>query len=89
MVEMLGVLSIIGILSMAALLGYNYAVAKYKANRTLSELVERAVAGITKLTLSKETLSGEFQLEEFANVTSMGYMVTQSILDESHFDITL
>lgn len=89
MVEMLGVLSIIGILSMAALLGYNYAVAKYKANRTLSELGERAVAGITKLTLSKETLSGEFQLEEFANVTSMGYMVTQSILDESHFDITL
>lgn len=89
MIEMLGVLSIIGILSVTALFRYNYAITKYKVNETWSELEQRTMAGIIKLPAIKETMSGEFQLEEFKNFTTMGYPVTQTKLDESHFDITL
>ena len=43
MVEMLGVLAIIGVLSLAGVEGYKYAIAKYKANELLNGVMKRAV----------------------------------------------
>ena len=39
MIEMLGVLAIIGVLSLAALAGYQKAMAKHKLNRTMQQMV--------------------------------------------------
>ena len=35
MIEMLGVLAIMGVLSIGGIAGYNYALTKYKANETI------------------------------------------------------
>ena len=43
MVEMLGTLAIIGILSVAAIVGYSYAMDKYRANRTMHDVNIRAM----------------------------------------------
>ena len=43
MVEMLGVLAIIGVLSLAGVEGYKYAIAKYTANELLNGVMKRAV----------------------------------------------
>lgn len=43
MTEMLGVLAIIGILSIGALLGYQYAINQYKSSNTLEEITRRNV----------------------------------------------
>jgi len=40
MIEMLGVLAIIGVLSMAGLAGYQKAMAKHKANRTVNQMAQ-------------------------------------------------
>lgn len=53
MVEMLGVLAIIGILSIGAIAGYNYALAKYRANETINDIMLRR----TELIRQQTTLS--------------------------------
>ena len=40
MVEMLGTLAIIGVLSIGGIVGYNYAINKYRANETINEIFE-------------------------------------------------
>ena len=42
MIEMLGVLVIVGVLSIAALFGFTYAMNKYKANETIHDVMLRA-----------------------------------------------
>ena len=42
MLEMLGVLAIIGLLSVAALAGFTYAMNKHKANETIHDVMLRA-----------------------------------------------
>ena len=42
MIEMLGVLVVIGVLSVAALFGFTYAMNKYKANETIHDVMLRA-----------------------------------------------
>lgn len=84
MTEMLGVLAIIGVLSITALFGYNYAVTKYKANETLDEIAKRStVVGMEII----QGHMGEF-MGEFDTVTSLGYPVTAALLeDPSYFEI--
>ena len=41
MVEMLGVLAIIGVLSVGAIAGYSYGMAKYRANETINDIMLR------------------------------------------------
>lgn len=55
MVEMLGVLAIIGILSIGAIYGYSYAMNRYRANEIIHQgslistlMIERNVQGLTK-----------------------------------------
>ena len=49
MVEMLGVLTIIGVLSLAGVEGYKYAIAKYTANELLEEINLRVISIRTQM----------------------------------------
>lgn len=43
MVEMLGVLAVVGVLSIGGIMGYNFAVNKHRANTIMSELNLRII----------------------------------------------
>ncbi len=47
MLEMLGTLAIIGVLSVGAIAGYSYGMDKYRANQTINDVMLRAVDIIT------------------------------------------
>lgn len=47
MVEMLGTLAIISVLSVGAIAGYSYGMDKYRANQTINDVMLRAVDIIT------------------------------------------
>ena len=59
MVEMLGVLAIIGVLSLAGVEGYKYAIAKYKANELLNGVMKRAVLASNYLMSPANPRQGE------------------------------
>ncbi|MGN1062996.1 MAG: Tfp pilus assembly protein FimT/FimU, partial [Alphaproteobacteria bacterium] len=48
MTEMLGVLAVIGVLSIGGVAGYSYAMDKYRANVTINDINLRAVDLITQ-----------------------------------------
>lgn len=50
MVEMLGTLAIIGVLSIGGIMGYSYAMDKYRANETINDVNLRAMDLISQLT---------------------------------------
>ena len=54
MVEMLGTLAIIGVLSIGGIAGYSYGMDKYRANQTINDVMLRAVDIITQLSQGKE-----------------------------------
>ena len=73
MVEMLGVLAIIGVLSVAGITGYSYAMAKHKAN----EVAQRTSIAFIKMMSGEipepETVSGiEMKGVKVKNVNSNG-----------------
>ena len=53
MVEMLGTLAIIGVLSVGGIAGYRYAMNRYKTNEILNEVNQRAVIATAQLALGK------------------------------------
>lgn len=85
LVEMLGVLALVGVLSVAALIGYRYAIDKYRANETFKELNSRAFILFSQLQNGKEFLSQE----EFDSVTSQKYPVGFGARIEGGFYIEL
>ena len=54
MVEMLGTLAIIGVLSIGGIAGYSYGMDKYRANQTVNDVMLRAVDVMTQLSQGKE-----------------------------------
>ncbi len=54
MVEMLGVLALVGVLSIAAVAGYSYAITKWKANETISDLHIRALEYTRQMAFAKK-----------------------------------
>ena len=50
MVEMLGVLAVIGVLSIGGIMGYSYGMDKYRANETINDVNLRAMDLISQLT---------------------------------------
>ena len=54
MVEMLGTLAIIGVLSIGGIAGYSYGMDKYRANQTINDVILRAVDVMTQLSQGKE-----------------------------------
>ena len=60
MVEMLGTLAIMGILSIGAIVGYSYAITKYKTNNLINELNLRATIVSQQRLMGKEASLSEF-----------------------------
>ncbi len=71
MVEMLGVLAIIGVLSIGGIAGYSYGMNKYRANETINDVNLRAMDVISQL-----TQGGDPNLSAWATTTSSGYPIS-------------
>lgn len=71
MVEMLGVLAVIGVLSVGGIAGYNSAMKKHRANEILNEASKRAVLVAAQAMTGKTgSISlGEFEQNTFSGVT--------------------
>ncbi len=54
MVEMLGVLAVIGVLSIGGITGYSYGMDKYRANQTINDIMLRAVDIMTQMYQGKD-----------------------------------
>ena len=72
MVEMLGTLAIIGVLSVGAIAGYSYGMNKYRANQTMHDISLRTVDLITQASQGRTELSlaewdKEITIYDFAN----------------------
>ena len=67
MVEMLGVLAVVGVLSVGGIAGYTYAMNKHYANELLAGASERAVLVTAQLASGRKP-----SLKEFANYTTTG-----------------
>ncbi len=72
MVEMLGTLAIIGVLSVGAIAGYSYGMDKYRTNQTMYDITLRAVDLMTQASQGRATLSlaewdKETTIYDFAN----------------------
>ena len=63
MVEMLGTLAIIGVLSIGGITGYSYGMDKYRANQTINDIMLRAVDLMTQASQGRDALS----LDEWIN----------------------
>ena len=90
MVEMLGTLAIIGVLSITGIAGYRYAMDKYRANETIDELNKRAVVYATQV-LNNTLQSGEILNNgEFGDKTALGYDIeANKSYYPDEFEVTL
>ncbi len=91
MVEMLGVLAVIGVLSVGGIMGYKYGMMKYRVNETINELnIMANTYGVQMQQMSEEqTLPSEGELLSEENaVTRMGYGYEVLGFD-NHFEIAL
>ena len=77
MVEMLGTLAIIGVLSIGGIAGYSYAVDKYHANQIMNDVNLRAIDLI-----AQSNRGGDFTLDEWPTKTSADYDIGLEV-DES------
>ena len=57
MVEMLGVLAIVGVLSIGGIMGYSYGMDKYRANETTNQIMLRAIDLMTQASNNNAELS--------------------------------
>ncbi|MBR4927331.1 MAG: hypothetical protein IKY98_03285 [Alphaproteobacteria bacterium] len=57
MVEMLGVLAVVGVLSIGGIMGYSYGMDKYRANETTNQIMLRAIDLMTQAAQGNETLT--------------------------------
>ena len=91
MVEMLGVLAVIGVLSVGGIMGYKYGMMKYRVNETINELnIMANTYGVQMQQMAEEqTLPSEGELLSEENaVTRMGYGYEVLGFD-NHFEIAL
>ncbi len=86
LVEMLGVLAIIGVLSIASIAGYSYAVTKWKALDTLDEVATRAIEYDRQLALIRDWKPGdEFDNYDLGDTTSLGYGISGFVSEEDNY----
>ena len=89
MVEMLGVLAIVGVLSIGGIMGYDYAVAKFRANTIMSELNLRAVPISQQLTQHPEEANTALTLEA-GDTLSSGQSVSANVaVNPEYFEFHL
>ena len=89
MVEILGVLVIIGVLSIGGIMGYNYAIAKNKANEITSELNLRAIVLSQQQTQSPKPAETTLTME-MGNTMKFGNEVSAKVsVNPEYFEITV
>ena len=78
MVEMLGVLAVIGVLSIGGIMGYSYGMDKYLTNETINDVNLRMIDIITHISQWREILEISSEFEDTGPVTtsSAGYIGT-------------
>lgn len=91
MIEMLGTLAVIGILSVGGIAGYRYSIEKYYANETMDELNTRSIMYASFLENNLLSPNETITTAEFGNKTSLGYTITATVSAEyaEEFNITL
>ena len=70
MVEMLGTLAIIGVLSIGGIAGYNYGINKYRANTIINDIMLRATDAIAQF-----DATGDANLSEWSTITAGQYTI--------------
>ena len=70
MVEMLGTLAIIGVLSIGGIAGYNYGINKYRANTIINDIMLRATDAIAQF-----DATGDANLSEYPTITAGQYTI--------------
>ena len=80
MIEMLGVLAIIGVLSVGGIAGYSKAMTKFKTNKTIAE-VTTVVSNIIILSANQKNL-------DFIDVANTNDLYTMGIIPEEMIDIS-
>ena len=70
MVEMLGVLAIIGVLSIGGIMGYSYGMDKYRANETINDIQLRAMDLLMQLGKNSEP-----NLSQWPTISTAGYPI--------------
>ena len=90
MIEMLGTLAIMGVLSIGGIAGYGYAVMKHRANETIDELNKRAVVYATQV-LNNTLQAGEYLSHgEYGDKTALGYTIeANNSYYPNEFEVTL
>ena len=92
MVEMLGVLAIIGVLSIGAIAGYKFALNKFRANEIINELNARALSVSAQMLSATTPYESDEVIEDgFGDTLAAGYFVQNhvSCLNADYFDITV
>ncbi|MBR4927768.1 MAG: hypothetical protein IKY98_05520 [Alphaproteobacteria bacterium] len=70
MVEMLGVLAVIGVLSIGGIVGYSYGMDKYRANETINDIM------LMSINILSGTNQDKLNTSLPTDTTSMGYPVS-------------
>ncbi len=86
MVEMLGVLAIIGVLSVGAIAGYSYAMDKYRVNETINDVNMRGIDLVRQVATKQAP-----DLSDWPTVSQAGYTISEANLSadgEAYFSIS-
>ncbi len=88
MVEMLGTLAIIGVLSVGAIAGYSYGMDKYRANETINDVM---LLGVDVITQASRTAGMPNLSAEWGTKTTVGYhfTVVPNPEDETQYGIQI
>lgn len=78
MTEMLGVLAVIGVLSLTGIMGFRLAMTKYRANELVSEINMRSVTLVQQLLQNPEDTD-----MEMGSKTKHGYEITSELDQEN------
>lgn len=86
MTEMLGVLAVIGVLSLTGIMGFRLAMTKYRANELVSEINMRSVTLVQQLVQNPNDID-----MEMGNKTKQGYTITSALDadDDNYFYISV
>ena len=89
MVEMLGVLAIIGVLSVGAVVGYKYATSKHVANTIMSELNLRAVP-LSQIRIQNQMAAGTTLHLEAGDKIASGHTISAKVsINPEYFEMTV
>ena len=86
MVEMLGTLAIIGVLSIGGIAGYSYGMDKYRANETINDVNLRGIDLVRQVAMNQP-----LSLSEWPTLSKAGYNISEPVLStkgDAYFSIS-